>query len=238
VVSPDGKYVYAVSQYSNALVWLTRDAATGALTPAGCLKASPRGDRCGGALNLMAPSALAVSPDGRSVYVVSGFDASISVFRRDADTGALAPGGCVSDTGSDGRCVNGTALRSVGDVGVSPDGGSAYALAGGIALTSYGRDRDTGELAPRACVLGTTLAGSGCAIAPPLAGVRDLIVAPDGQVIVADNSNSAISVLKGDDLSPVACYVHQDPAADDSEDVSEDELKRRGEAWVKKQQKH
>ena len=91
-VSPDGKYVYAVSQYSNALVWLTRDAATGALTPAGCLKASPRGDRCGGALNLMAPSALAVSPDGRSVYVVSGFDASISVFRRDADTGALAPG--------------------------------------------------------------------------------------------------------------------------------------------------
>ena len=102
----------------------------------------------------------------------------------------------MSDTGSDGRCVNGTALRSVGDVGVSPDGGSAYALAGGIALTSYGRDRDTGELAPRACVLGTTLASSGCAIAPPLAGVRDLIVAPDGQVIVADGTPEAAERIR------------------------------------------
>ena len=113
-------------------MWLTRDAATGALTPAGCLKAAPRGDRCGGALNLMAPSGWRSAADGRSLYVVSGFDASISVFRRDAETGALTPGGCVSDTGSDGRCVNGTALRPSATSPSPPDGGSAYALGRGL----------------------------------------------------------------------------------------------------------
>jgi DNA-binding beta-propeller fold protein YncE len=221
-VSPDGKFAYAASLYSNGVTWFSRDPATGSLKPAGCLKAAPRGDRCGGALNLMAPTALAISGDGKNVYVVSNFDAAIAVFRRDADTGALTPGGCVSDTGSDGRCVNGTALSSVSDVAISGDGASAFALAGGIALTSYGRDGATGELAPRACAIGATLTGSSCSVAPPLGGARDMVVAPNGQVIVADNANSAISVLNGD-LSPASCYVHQDPAADDQEQSDDDE---------------
>ena len=62
----------------------------------------------------------------------------------------------MSDSGSDGRCVNGTALRIASATSASPrTAASAYAIADGIALTSYTRDRDTGELAPRACVLGT-----------------------------------------------------------------------------------
>jgi DNA-binding beta-propeller fold protein YncE len=222
-VSPDGRFVYAVSLYSNGLVWLSRNPETGALKPAGCIKAAPRGDRCAGALNVQAPAALAISPDGKSVYIVSNFDASIALFKRDADTGALTAGGCVSDTGSDGRCVNGTALRSVSDVALAGDGASAFALAGGVALTSYTRAGETGELAPKGCAVGATLAGSSCSVAPPLGGARDMVVAPNGQVIVADSYNSAISVLKGDDLSPVACYVHQDPAADDTETSDDDE---------------
>jgi DNA-binding beta-propeller fold protein YncE len=222
-VSPDGKFVYAVSLYSNGLVWFSREPETGALKPAGCLKAAPRGDRCTGALNLLAPSSLAVSPDGKSVYVVSNFDSSIAQFKRDADTGALTAGGCVSDTGSDGRCANGTALRSVSDVALSGDGASAFALANGVALTSYGRSAETGELTPKACAIGEALAGSSCSVAPPLANGRDMLVAPNGQVIVADYANSAISVLKGDDLSPAACYVHQNPTLDDSESVDDEE---------------
>jgi DNA-binding beta-propeller fold protein YncE len=221
-VSPDGKFAYAASLYSNGVTWFARDPATGSLKPAGCLKAAPRGDRCGGALNLMTPTALAISADGKNVYVVSNLDAAIAVFRRDAETGALTPGGCVSDTGSDGRCVNGTALSSVSDVAISGDGASAFALAGGIALSSYGRDAGTGELSPRACAIGTTLTGSSCSVAPPLGGARQMLVAPNGQVIVADTANSAISVLNGD-LSPASCYVHQDPAADDQEQSDDEE---------------
>ena len=40
-VSPDGRHVYVASHTSNGIAWLARDAATGTLTPAGCIKELP-----------------------------------------------------------------------------------------------------------------------------------------------------------------------------------------------------
>jgi 6-phosphogluconolactonase (cycloisomerase 2 family) len=222
-VTPDGKFVYATAQWSSSLVWFARNPETGALTPAGCLKVAPRGDRCMGALGLMSASGLAISADGKSVYVLSGFDASIAAFARDPETGALSGAGCVSDTGSDGRCANGNALAEVGEIALGPDDGSAFAIAP-YALSAYARDAATGELTPRSCALSGKLAGSSCVAAPPLSGISDIVVAPNGQVIVAASQDSAIAVLNGGDLSPVACYVHQEPTAEDTEvDESEEE---------------
>jgi hypothetical protein len=98
----------------------------------------------------MSAGGVRISNDGKTVYVVSAFDASITAFKRDAETGALSAGGCVSDTGSDGRCVNGSALAGVSRIALSPDGTSAIAMGAG-AISSYARDAGTGALTPRAC---------------------------------------------------------------------------------------
>ena len=84
-VSPDGKSVYAVSFESgrfesgelrpgNAVARLKRNTTTGAITQpagaAGCISKDGTG-ACADGHALRGPSAVAVSPDGKSVYVAS-----------------------------------------------------------------------------------------------------------------------------------------------------------------------
>jgi streptogramin lyase len=96
-VSPDGASVYVVSQFDDAIVWFAREAATGALTPLGCI--SDVGlSSCGStAQGLGRPTGVAVSPDGASVYVVSDADDAIVRFTRNTVTGALTDAGCKED---------------------------------------------------------------------------------------------------------------------------------------------
>ena len=91
-VSPDGRHVYVASHSSNGIAWLARDAATGKLTPAGCIKNFPRADRCRAGFGLEGTSGVAVSPDGKQVYVTADKPGSVSVFSRDADTRRPAAG--------------------------------------------------------------------------------------------------------------------------------------------------
>ena len=79
-------------------------------------------------------SALAMSPDGRNVYVASSRSNAIAVFRRDARTGALTQrrgaAGCISDGGASG-CARAIGLLGPNSVAVSPDGRNVYATAFG-----------------------------------------------------------------------------------------------------------
>ena len=70
-VSPDGRHVYVASHISNGIAWLARDAATGELAPAGCIKEFPRADRCRAGFGVEGTSGVAVSPDGTHVYVTA-----------------------------------------------------------------------------------------------------------------------------------------------------------------------
>src|SRR4051812_32799001 len=93
-------------------------AAPGAVTPAGsCFyepnqpdpdtgetDPSPLDGVCTAAHGLNAPSSVAVSPDGRNVYVAGSGEDAISVFQRHAD-GTLQPSGCVSDDPTDSGCA-------------------------------------------------------------------------------------------------------------------------------------
>lgn len=132
-LSHDGRHLYVASEFGNAVAVLARDRKTGRLTQL------PDLDGCvveGGSLTcaagraLLSPRGIAVSRDGRNVYVGSAGSDAVAVFARDRKTGRLTqlPGaaGCVSETGSNGACTDGKALRNPGAVAVSADGKSVY----------------------------------------------------------------------------------------------------------------
>jgi len=83
-LSPDSRNLYAAAVDDNALDVFSRTPGSGAIrqpaAPNGCL--APGGRRCTHAKPLQEPRAVAVSPDGRSVYLVSGLRNAVLVFAR------------------------------------------------------------------------------------------------------------------------------------------------------------
>ena len=92
VVSPDGRNAYVVSQDDNAILAFARDPATGALRGIGCIQdvgGSLSGCNSAGGLNR--PQGVAVSPDGKSVYVASYGSDAVASLVRSTTTGARCP---------------------------------------------------------------------------------------------------------------------------------------------------
>ncbi|MBI3059231.1 MAG: beta-propeller fold lactonase family protein, partial [Deltaproteobacteria bacterium] len=92
-VSPDGKHVYVASTQSDAVAVFSRDKATGVLTQLagtdGCVSETGTGGNCAGGKALDGADAVAVSPDGKHVYVASNTSDAVAVFSRDKATGVL-----------------------------------------------------------------------------------------------------------------------------------------------------
>src|SRR5882757_3548942 len=75
--------------------------ALGTLVGQGCVADAGSAIGCGDTQQgLDGGGGVAVSPDGRSVYVASFTDKAVVRFDRDAATGALTKQGCVADAGS------------------------------------------------------------------------------------------------------------------------------------------
>jgi 6-phosphogluconolactonase (cycloisomerase 2 family) len=139
VVSPDGGSVYvaagndAISGVQGALTVFRRDRSSGALAFVDCYESSePPDDAC---TDLDLPlfedlSRLAISPDGRNLYV-SGAAGGIFSFNRRADTGELTFGQCVfylpQHEPPPPPCVSGAREDTIVDLEISPDGRSLYA---------------------------------------------------------------------------------------------------------------
>ena len=241
-VSPDGRNVYVASSGSNGVAWLARDAATGELTPEGCIKEFPRADRCRAGFGVVGISGVVVSPDGRHVYVTAADPGSVSAFSRDPDTGDLEPVMCVSENGSDGRCEDGTALTGASSVTIAPDGGQVFVTAADIGgVTSYARDAATGRLTPQGCLLDKAPRGGSCTSAPALAGAAASALSPDGKTLfVASAGDEALALFARDPaggrLTPSSCFRHRvatdadavDPEAsedEEAEDAAADDCK-------------
>jgi DNA-binding beta-propeller fold protein YncE len=205
-ISPDGRHAYVAAYGSHAVAVFARNRTSGGLVQLpgkrGCIGHRGAGP-CAYGRALARPVAVAVSPDGRNVYVAAAGSNALAVFSRNRRTGALrqlaGTKGCVSHRPG-GGCVDGRALNEPVAVAVSPRGGRVYVAArrhsSAVAIFVRGRD---GSLAQRAgesgCVAQGTVAG--CAPARAMRSPEDVAVSPDGRSIyVAAMKSNAVTVLR------------------------------------------
>lgn len=203
-VSPDGRSVYATSRAANSLTVFARNPKGGGLTqlPAGfgCVSGLPV-PACASGRALLGPDVVAVSPDGRNVYVGSFFGNAVAVFNRDPVSGALAQPsgttGCIAE--AIGGCAVGIALGAVEGLAVTSTAVyTGSALSNAVAVLA--RDTTTGALAQ-------SLDGSGCIVDAPLAncttgyeveGANAVAVSPGGKDVYVTSllSNSVTSFTR------------------------------------------
>jgi DNA-binding beta-propeller fold protein YncE len=222
-VSPDGASLYATS-LAGAIVRFQRDTTTGALTPAGCIRAPGAGYGCVKiASGLYGADSVAVSADGTSVYAVSASDNAIVRFKRNTTTGALTPKGCIADPADNPNpCPETMAgLDHAASVAVSSDGMSVY-VAGydDNAIVRFKRNTTSGALTPKDCTADSGHNPDGCAeTTPGLRGAKSVTVSPDGKsVYAAGFRDNAIVRLDRDAtsgaLTPAGCIGDVDDNPD------------------------
>jgi DNA-binding beta-propeller fold protein YncE len=203
--SPDGKNVYVVSpRFDSGVAILDRDPAAGGLTQkggaSGCI-AFEGSEGCQPGRALLEPFGVAVSPDGRSVYVASGVDA-IAVLSRDLASGSLSQrdgaAGCVSTSGMDGEgkggvCQAGRGLDEPLGVALSPGGESLYVSSSGSdGVAIFDRDAREGlTQKPGAAACISEDGGDGCQSGVALDGLNSAAVSPDGRNVYATAPESS-----------------------------------------------
>jgi DNA-binding beta-propeller fold protein YncE len=194
-VSPDGRSVYAASRVDNAIVRFDRNLTTGALSNPSCIKDTAPGECGSAAAGLDGPRSLAVSPDGRSVYVASTNANAIVRFDRDASTGALSDPTCIDDPVPGECATSADGLRGARSVTVSPDGRSVYVASGlDNAIVRFDRNASTGALSRPGCVKDAESFPNECgAAADGLEGPASVAVSPDGgSLYAASDPDNAI----------------------------------------------
>ena len=191
-VSPDGHNLYVASGTSNAVAIFNRDASSGALTQLGCVTDAKYfdADCTAKSPGLYSPSSVAVSADGRNVYVSATGSSAVTAFAR-SSTGALSSLGCISgDSGyrQDPACTGGVGLQFVQFVSVTADGKNVYASAtDSHTIAGFARNPSTGALTqlppPDGCVKdfdnGDNPCRPGFGLSLPLA----VIPSPDGKFV-------------------------------------------------------
>jgi len=202
--------------------------APGQLNPRGCLDVAGAGgpDDCARtAPGLDGASDIAISPDGRSVYVTAFDDDAIVHLRRTPRNGRLRPAGCIEDVGGvDAGCsrsVNG--LNGAIEVEVSPNGRHVYTLGyQDSTLLHFKRNTRTGKLQRATCVDDADLAPVNDVCpggAEGLSGPQGLTVSPDSRSLyVASQLDSGVVTFKLDRRGKPRfrnCFEDDDKITDD-----------------------
>jgi DNA-binding beta-propeller fold protein YncE len=183
----------------------------------GCLvDSSARGKdkSCGVARALKGPGpfmgsrAIALSPDGKNVYVASSQSDAIAIFRRNPRSGALTQPkgtmGCIAAKGAN-HCATAIGLDGPNSVAVSPDGRNVYATSrASNSISVFQRNQKTGALAQlpasAGCVAGVPIPV--CAVGRALVGPDVVIVSPKGEnVYVGSFFGNAVAVFDRDPVS-------------------------------------
>ena len=151
-VSPDSRHVLVAGMRSDAVAVLNQgaDGLSQAGGETGCI-AKGGADGCARGRALAGPVDLAITADGRGVYVASSISDGVAILRRDSATGALTQSlsraGCISQNGAGGRCAAGRGLDEVWGVALSPNGRNLYAVSAKVnMLSAISRNRSNGTL--------------------------------------------------------------------------------------------
>lgn len=157
----------------------------------GCISQTGSKGECAKGRGLSEATGVAVSPDGRNVYVIGH---TLGVFDRAPATGALEQkrghAGCFARLGAHGICTPAPGLGIGTNVAVSPDGRFLYAGSfAGIAV--FERDLRTGALrqlpGPDGCVIPAGRNEEGCGRAHGIDYPQSLVVSPDGRDLYTAN---------------------------------------------------
>ncbi len=167
--------------------------------PRGCLADSSKPTAgCGRARALLGPGpfmgsrAIAVSPDGKNVYVASSKSNAIAIFGRNAKTGRLiqprGTAGCVAAKGA-GGCARAIGLDGPNSVAVSANGRMVYATSRtSNSITSFRRNGESGalrQLPPKAAGCISALPIPGCSPGRALLGADVVVISPDAKNVYA-----------------------------------------------------
>jgi 6-phosphogluconolactonase (cycloisomerase 2 family) len=216
-MSRDGRSLYVTTFDGDSIGYLLRDPATGKIAWDGCLN----DDGSEGCVNvpgepLDGASSIAVSPDGRSVYVGAAVGDSISHLSRNASTGALTWEGCLNGDGSD-VCVDvpNAPLDQVTDVAISPDGRSVYAAVRDSRAVAHFFRGAGGRLTWDGCL--NDDGSEGCADLPgaPLERPSSVAVSPDGRTVyVTGYESGTLARFTRAPAPPPPPPKHDPPAKD------------------------
>jgi DNA-binding beta-propeller fold protein YncE len=204
-VSPDGRHVYTAAK-SDTVAAFVRDRETGFLTqlpePLGCISQSGSGGHCTQGRALDGANSVAVSRDGRFVYVASELSRAVAVFARNRQTGALTQlaglAGCIAENGTDEQCTDGVGMGGPTALILSPSGRNVYTVSPvSDQLTVLSRNRRDGTLGRVQC-----LENDGSVVCDPAFALRQpfsVAVSRDGRrVYVAARDSYAVATFASD----------------------------------------
>ena len=206
-VSPDGMYVYGAGTTDNGISVFNRDGGSGRLRFIQVVKENDQQMIDQGTVTvtgLIQPVRLAISPDGRWLYVASLNDydnstenAVVAVFSRDSATGRL----------SFHQSLSSPDLASVRAIAISSDGAFAYVTGDDInntpKLVVFAIDSDTGDLSQK-----VVYSEGAAASVDGLAKALDVLISPDNAYLyVSGAGDNAIAVFYRDSSTGALTFV-------------------------------
>lgn len=207
-LSADGRNIYVAADFS--VVKLDRDRSGRLRRGKGYERCHQGRKGCPAARSVVNAGGVALSADGRSLYVTS--ERGVAVFRRSPRSGALRqlPGsaGCIAPDDRDG-CVSGRGVggsdvpaaingKITGRRIVVSRGGTRVYAASNAGIAVFARAARDGSLrqlpGPAGCFSST--AEGGCTQARSLHAVRALALSPDASTLYATTGSNAVAVLR------------------------------------------
>ena len=162
----------------------------------------------GGPGPFLGSRAVAISPDGKNVYVASSSSDAVAIFKRNRKQGTLSQrsgaGGCIAQGGA-GGCETGAGLDGPNSVAVSPDGQNVYATSvDSDSIAIFRRNPSNGSLSQAPADAGCISEGGagGCRSGRALDGADVVVASADGaNVYVGAFFGSAIAAFERDEAT-------------------------------------